>query len=299
MEQLPDVLVRGTAWGGKIRVFAACTTQLVNELQRRHQTLPTATAAFGRTATAAAIMGAMLKGEEQLTVKVKGDGPIGQIVVDANAHGEVRGYVDNPDVLLPSNEHGKIDVAGGVGRNGYLHIIKDLGLKDPYLGSVPIVSGELGEDFTYYFAVSEQTPSAVGLGVLVEPEGKVTHAGGFILQLLPGLTDEEITRLEQAIGSIPHVTKLMEQGETPEGILRRLVGDDLHIHDSLELKFQCTCSRDRVEQTLISLGASELEQIIEEDGKAEVVCHYCNEAYTFDREQLQELLDQAKPKLVQ
>ncbi|GMK48392.1 33 kDa chaperonin [Paenibacillus glycanilyticus] len=299
MEQLPDVLVRGTAWGGKIRVFAACTTQLVNELQRRHQTLPTATAAFGRTATAAAIMGAMLKGEEQLTVKVKGDGPIGQIVVDANAHGEVRGYVDNPDVLLPSNEHGKIDVAGGVGRNGYLHIIKDLGLKDPYLGSVPIVSGELGEDFTYYFAVSEQTPSAVGLGVLVEPEGKVTHAGGFILQLLPGLTDEEITRLEQAIGSIPHVTKLMEQGEMPEGILRRLVGDDLHIHDSLELKFQCKCSRDRVEQTLISLGASELEQIIEEDGKAEVVCHYCNEAYTFDREQLQELLDQAKPKLVQ
>ncbi|NIK72164.1 Hsp33 family molecular chaperone HslO [Paenibacillus sp. BK720] len=299
MEQLPDVLVRGTAWGGKIRVFAACTTQLVNELQRRHHTMPTATAAFGRTATAAAIMGAMLKGEEQLTVKVKGDGPIGQIVVDANAHGEVRGYVDNPDVLLPSNEQGKIDVAGGVGRNGYLHIIKDLGLKDPYLGSVPIVSGELGEDFTYYFAVSEQTPSAVGLGVLVEPEGRVTHAGGFILQLLPGLTDEEITRLEQTIGSIPHVTKLMEQGETPEGILRRLVGDDLHIHDTLELKFQCKCSRDRVEQTLISLGASELEQIIEEDGKAEVVCHYCNEAYTFDREQLQELLDQAKPKLVQ
>ncbi|WP_336790732.1 Hsp33 family molecular chaperone HslO [Paenibacillus sp. MMO-177] len=299
MEQLPDVLVRGTAWGGKIRVFAACTTQLVNELQQRHQTLPTATAAFGRTATAAAIMGAMLKGEEQLTVKVKGDGPIGQIVVDANAHGEVRGYVDNPDVLLPSNEHGKIDVAGGVGRNGYLHIIKDLGLKDPYLGSVPIISGELGEDFTYYFAVSEQTPSAVGLGVLVEPDGRVTHAGGFILQLLPGLTDEEITRLEQTIGSIPHVTQLMEQGETPEGILRRLVGDDLQIHDSLELKFQCKCSRDRVEQTLISLGASELEQIIEEDGKAEVVCHYCNEAYTFDREQLQELLDQAKPKLVQ
>lgn len=299
MEHLTDVLVRGTAWGGKIRVFAARTTQLVSELQRRHQTLPTATAAFGRTATAAAIMGAMLKGEEQLTVKVKGDGPIGQIVVDANAHGEVRGYVDNPNVLLPSNAHGKIDVAGGVGRNGYLHIIKDLGLKDPYLGSVPIVSGELGEDFTYYFAISEQTPSAVGLGVLVEPDASVTHAGGFIIQLLPGLTDEEITRLEQAIGSIPHVTQLLEQGETPEGILRRLVGDDLQIHDSLELKFQCKCSKERVEQTLISLGTSELEQIIEEDGKAEVVCHYCNEAYTFDREQLQELINQAKPNLVQ
>ncbi|GLX71447.1 Hsp33 family molecular chaperone HslO [Paenibacillus glycanilyticus] len=299
MEQLQDVLVRGTAWGGKIRVFAARTTQLVSELQRRHQTLPTATAAFGRTATAASIMGAMLKGEEQLTVKVKGDGPIGQIVVDANAHGEVRGYVDNPDVLLPSNQHGKIDVAGGVGTNGYLHIIKDLGLKDPYLGSVPIVSGELGEDFTYYFAVSEQTPSAVGLGVLVAPEGQVIHAGGFIIQLLPGLTDEEITRLEQAVGSIPQVTQLLEQGETPEGILRRLVGDDLHIHDTLELKFQCKCSRERVEQTLLSVGASELEQIIEEDGKAELVCHYCNEAYTFDREQLQQLLEQAKPNFVQ
>lgn len=299
MEQLPDVLVRGTAWGGKIRVFAARTTQLVSELQRRHHTLPTATAAFGRTATAAAIMGAMLKGEEQLTVKVKGDGPIGQIVVDANAHGEIRGYVDNPDVLLPSNEHGKIDVAGGVGRNGYVHIIKDLGLKDPYLGSVPIISGELAEDFTYYFAVSEQTPSAVGLGVLVESDGSVIHSGGFIVQILPGLTDEEITRLEQAVGAMPHVTKLLEQGETPEGILRRLVGDDLHIHDSLDLKFQCKCSQERVEQTLISLGVSELEQIIEEDGKAEVVCHYCNEAYTFDPVQLQQLIDQAKPKLVQ
>ncbi|MUT67670.1 Hsp33 family molecular chaperone HslO [Paenibacillus sp. NEAU-GSW1] len=295
MEQRNDVLVRGTAWGGKIRVFAVRTTQLVSELQRRHGTLPTATAALGRTATAGAIMGAMLKGEEKLTVQVKGNGPIGQIVVDANAHGQVRGYVDNPDVLLPSNAHGKIDVAGGVGTDGYLHITKDLGLKEPYRGSVPLISGELAEDFTYYFALSEQTPSAVGLGVLVDTDGSVIHAGGFIVQLLPGLTDAEITRLEQAIGAMPHVTACLEQGETPEEILHRLVGDDLHIHDTMDIVFQCACSSDRVAQTLVSLGESELQQIIEEDGEAEIVCHFCNEAYTFDREQLEQLLEQARP----
>ncbi|MFF2484474.1 Hsp33 family molecular chaperone HslO [Paenibacillus sp. NPDC058071] len=299
MEQLKDVLVRGTAWGGKIRVFAVRTTELVRELQRRHNTLPTATAALGRTATAGAIMGAMLKGEEKLTVQVKGNGPIGQIVVDANANGEVRGYVDNPEVLLPSNAEGKIDVAGGVGREGYLHIIKDLGLKDPYRGSVPLISGELGEDFTYYFALSEQTPSAVGLGVLVDADGTVIHAGGFIVQLLPGLTDAEITRLEQAVGSMPHVTSLLDQGESPEGILRRVVGDDLTIHDQMDIRFQCKCSRDRVLQTLVSLGESELQQLIEDDGEAEIVCHFCNEAYTFDRAQLEQLLEQARPKPIQ
>lgn len=299
MEQLKDVLVRGTAWEGKIRVFAVRTTVLVSELQRRHQTLPTATAALGRTATAGAIMGAMLKGEEKLTVQVKGDGPIGQIVVDANAYGEVRGYVDNPAVLLPSNALGKIDVSGGVGREGYLNIIKDLGLKDPYRGSVPLVSGELGEDFTYYFAVSEQTPSAVGLGVLVDEDGSVLQAGGFIVQVMPGLSDEEITRLEQAVGAMPNVSALLDQGKTPEEILRLIVGDDLVVHDTMDIVFQCKCSQERVAQTIISLGESEIQQIINDDGKAEVVCHFCNEAYTFDRDQLRQLLDQAKPKPIQ
>ncbi|NIK80110.1 molecular chaperone Hsp33 [Paenibacillus castaneae] len=297
--QLKDVLVRGTAWNGKIRVFAARTTQLVEELRQRHGTYPTATAALGRTLTAGAIMGAMLKGKEKLTIQVKGDGPIGQIVVDANADGEVRGYVDHPEVHLASNAQGKLDVAGAVGRSGYLHISKDLGMKEPYRGSVPIVSGELGEDFTYYFAISEQTPSAVGLGVLVDTDNSVLHAGGFIVQLMPGLTDAEITKLEQAVGSIPPVTALLDQGETPEGILRRIVGDDLQIHDTMELKFQCFCSAERVEQTLLSLGEDELTQIIEEDGKAEVVCQFCNEAYVFEQAQLKLLLDQAKPKPIQ
>lgn len=292
MEQLKDVLVRGTAWGGRIRVFAARSTQLVSELQRRHGTLPTATAALGRTLTAGAMMGAMLKGQEKLTIQVKGDGPIGQIVVDANADGEVRGYVDNPEVHLPSNAAGKLDVAGAVGTSGYLYVTKDLGLKEPYRGSVPIISGELAEDFTYYFAASEQTPSAVSLGVLVDTDGTVLHAGGFIVQVLPGLTDEEITRLEQAIAAVPQVTKLLEQSETPEGLLRRVVGDDIHIHSEMDIKFKCQCSYERVEQTLISLGESELAQMIEEDGKAEAVCHFCNEAYQFNREQLEKLLEQ-------
>jgi molecular chaperone Hsp33 len=298
--QLKDVLVRGTAWGGKIRVFAARTTQLVEELRQRHGTFPTATAALGRTLTAGAIMGAMLKGQEKLTIQVKGDGPIGQIVVDANADGEVRGYVDHPEVHLASNAQGKLDVAGAVGRSGYLHITKDLGMKEPYRGSIPIVSGELGEDFTYYFAVSEQTPSAVGLGVLVDPDLSVLHAGGFIVQLMPGLTDEEITRLEQAVGAMPPVTTLLDQGESPEELLRRIVGDnELQIHDTMELKFKCFCSSERVEQTLLSLGEHELQQIIDEDGKAEVVCQFCNEAYTFEKAELVRLLDQAKPKPIQ
>ncbi|WP_138756007.1 Hsp33 family molecular chaperone HslO [Paenibacillus sinopodophylli] len=299
--QLKDVLVRGTAWNGKIRVFAARTTQLVEELRRRHGTFPTATAAFGRTLTAGAIMGAMLKGQEKLTIQVKGDGPIGQIVVDANADGEVRGYVDHPEVHLPSNAHGKLDVAGAVGTSGYLHITKDLGMKEPYRGSVPIVSGELGEDFTYYFAVSEQTNSAVGLGVLVDTDNNaVLESGGFIVQLMPGLTDEEITQLEQALASMPPVTTLLFEGETPEDLLRRIVGDnDLQIHATMDLKFQCFCSSERVEQTLLSLGEHELQQIIDEDGKAEVVCQFCNEAYVFERAQLELLLAQAKPKPIQ
>jgi molecular chaperone Hsp33 len=295
-EQLKDILIRGTAWEGKIRVFAARTTQLVEELRRRHDTFPTATAAFGRTLTAGAIMGSMLKGQEKLTIQIKGDGPIGQIVVDANADGEVRGYVHNPQVHLPSNAHGKLDVAGAVGRSGYVHVIKDLGLKESYTGSVPIISGELGEDFTYYFAVSEQTPSAVGLGVLVDTDNSVLHAGGFIVQLLPGLTDTEITRLEQAVGAMPPVTALLDQGESPEDILRWIVGDgDLQIMSTSDITFKCECSAERVEQTLISLGENELEQLIEEEERAEVVCHFCNEAYTFEKPQLERLLEQAKP----
>ncbi|MFC5468549.1 Hsp33 family molecular chaperone HslO [Cohnella suwonensis] len=287
--EMKDEIIRGTAWNGGLRVFAARTTALVSELQRRQDTFPTATAALGRTATAAAMMGFMLKGKEKLTVQVKGDGPIGQIVVDANATGEVRGYVDHPHVHLPSNSQGKLDVAGVVGRSGYIHVTKDLGLREPYRGSVPIISGELAEDFTLYFADSEQTPSCVGLGVLVETDNSVVHAGGFIVQVLPGLAEDRLVRLERAIAAMPHVTALMDQGETPEGILRFLVGDDLTIHDSIEPVFKCNCSRERFEKVLITLGRQELRSMIDEDGEAELHCHFCNEKYMFDDAQLEEL----------
>lgn len=296
---LENILVRGTAWDGKIRVFAARTTSIVEHLRKQHDTYPTATAALGRTITAGAIMGAMLKDKEKLTLQVKGDGPLGQIVVDADAEGNVRGYVEHPQVHLKSNDLGKLDVAGAVGRSGFIHVTKDLGLRDPYRGSVPIVSGELGEDFTYYFAVSEQTPSAVGLGVLVDTDNSVLHAGGFIIQVMPGVTDEEITKLEEAIASLPHVTELMAQGETPEQILQRIVGEGLTIHDTQPLQFACLCSNERVEQTLISLGEQELRQIIMEDGQAEVVCQFCNEAYRLNKLELEHLLIQAKSKPVQ
>jgi molecular chaperone Hsp33 len=290
---MEDELVRGTAWNGGIRVFAARTTHLVSELQRRHDTFPTATAALGRAATAGAMMGVMLKDEGRLTIQIKGDGPLGQIVVDANAKGEVRGYVDNPHVDLPSKSPGKLDVAAGVGTTGFVNIIKDLGLRQPYQGSVPIVSGELAEDFTYYFAESEQVPSVVGLGVLVDKDYSVLHAGGMIVQVMPGLPEAQIVRLEQAVAVMPHVTSLLDQGETPEGILKFLLGDEIRIHERLEPVFRCKCSRERVEQTLITLGAEELRDLINEEGHAEVHCHFCNERYTYAAEDLEELYRRA------
>lgn len=290
---MKDELIRGTAWNGGIRLFAARTTRLVSELQRRHDTFPTATAALGRAATAGALMGVMLKDEGRLTIQVKGDGPLGQIVIDANARGEVRGYADHPHLHLPSNSQGKLDVAGAVGRSGYLNVIKDLGLKEPYRGSVPIVSGELGEDFTYYFAESEQIPSAVGLGVLVDTDNSVLHAGGLIAQVMPGLPEEQLAKLEAAVASLPHITSLLNQGETPESILRMLTGGGLTVHARIEPVFRCQCSRERVERTLITLGPDEIRGMIDEDGKADVLCHFCNETYTFTAKQLEELYRRA------
>jgi molecular chaperone Hsp33 len=286
---MQDYLIRATALGGSVRAFAVQTTGIVEELRRRHDTFPLATAALGRTVSAGVMMGAMLKDEQRLTIQVKGNGPLGQIVVDADAKGNVRGYIDNPHVDLPLNERGKLDVAGGVGE-GYLYIIKDLGLKEPYRGSVPLVSGELAEDFTYYFAKSEQTPSSVALGVLVSPDYSVQASGGFILQLLPGLDDDEIDEMEKNLARLPPVTSLLASGEDMESILKRII-DSVEVLEKSEIRFQCQCSRERVERTLISLGREEIQDMIREDGKAELVCHFCNEAYQYSREQLQELLD--------
>lgn len=286
-----DYLIRGTALEGRVRAMAVLTTSITEELRRRHRTTPTATAALGRTAAAGLMMGAMLKGEEKLTIQVNGGGPIGKIVVDANAKGEVRGYVDNPEVDLPLNAVGKLDVAGAVGTDGFLYITKDLGLKEPYRGSVPIISGELAEDFTYYFAKSEQTPSAVALGVLVDVDYTVKASGGFIIQLLPGLTDHEIEEIEQMLSRISPITTLLDSGKTLEQILQHVL-PTFQKMDQMPVVFQCKCSRDRVENTLISLGKSELKEILEEDGFAEVVCHFCNETYRYGEDDLQRMIDQ-------
>lgn len=288
-----DRLIRGIALDGKVRAFAVRTTRLVEELRRRHDTYPTATAAFGRTLTAGAMMGAMLKGEEKLTIQVKGDGPIGPIVVDANAKGEVRGYLKNPHVHLPSNSFGKLDVRGAVGTTGFINVTKDLGLKEPYRGSAPLISGELGEDFTYYFAVSEQTPSAVGLGVLVDVDNSVIVAGGFIIQLLPGLSDQEIDAIEQAVGQLPPVTTLLDEGLELEEMLLRLV-PDFKVLEEMDIVFSCSCSRERVESTLISLGKNELTELRDEGKDAEVVCDFCNEVYNFTPQDLENLIAQTE-----
>lgn len=251
--------------------------------------MPTATAALGRTLSVGAMMGAMLKGAEKLTIQIKGDGPIGQIVVDANADGEVRGYVDNPGVDLPLNAAGKLDVGGAVGLEGFIYVTKDLGLREPYRGSTPIISGEIGDDFTYYFAKSEQTPSAVALGVLVDVDYKVRAAGGFIIQTLPGLTDEEIGEIEQKLAKLPPVTTLLDKGATLEEILSSIL-EDVRLLETTDVYFRCKCSRERVEQTLMSLGREELAAIREEDGKAEVVCQFCNEAYQFSDKEIEDVM---------
>lgn len=285
-----DYMVRGTALEGKVRAFAVQTKQMTQELHQRHGTTPTAAAALGRTVAAALMMGAMLKGEEKLTIQIKGGGPIGQIVVDANARGEARGYVSNPEVDLPLNSVGKLDVAGAVGTDGTLYVIKDLGLKEPYRGSIPIVSGELAEDFTYYFAKSEQTPSAVALGVLVNVDYTIKAAGGFIIQLMPGLTDREITDIEQQLSSIPSMTTMLDRGLSLEQILHEVL-PSIQILETSEVHFNCSCSNERIEQTLMTLGKAELQRLLDEGEETEVVCHFCNEKYVYSEQQLQVLID--------
>lgn len=293
---MSDYIIRATALDGKIRAFGAVTTDLVNEIASRHQSTPVVTAAVGRAATVGTIMGIMLKGNDKLTIQIKGGGPIGQIVVDANAYGEVRAYPTEPHVDLPLNSIGKLDVARAVGTDGYLYVIKDLGMKEPYRGSVEIVSGELGEDFAHYFAQSEQTPSGVGVGVLVDRDYSVKAAGGFIVQLLPGVTDEEITYIEQQLSKIPDVTSFLAEGVTPEEIIEKILPGEIRLHEKIPVTFKCSCNRDRLEGVLISLGPEELSQMVEEKNGAELICSFCKEKYYFATEDLERLIDRAVEK---
>lgn len=288
-----DYLVRALAFEGNVRAYVVRTTDTVGEAQRRHQTWPTASAALGRSMTAAVMMGIMLKGEDKLTVKVEGNGPIGPMIIDSNAKGEVRGYVTNPQTHFDLNEVGKLDVRRAVGTEGTLTIVKDLGLRDFFTGQVPIVSGEIAEDFTYYFAVSEQVPSSVGLGVLVNPDNTILAAGGFIIQLMPGTDDETITVIEEHLSKMEPVSKMIEKGLTPEELLFEILGkDNVQILDSIPVSFECNCSKERFGSAIISLGVSEIRDMIEEDGGAEAHCHFCMEKYQYSVDELESFIDE-------
>lgn len=286
-----DYIVRATAADAQVRAFAATTRQMVEKARQIHNTSPVATAALGRLMTAGTMMGSMLKGENDvLTLQITGDGPIKTIVVTADGRARVKGYVGNPQVILPANALGKLDVGGAVG-HGRLSVIKDMGLKEPYVGQTMLQTGEIAEDLTYYFATSEQVPSSVGLGVLMEKDNTVRQAGGFIIQLMPFAPDEVIDKLEENLKKIQPVTTMLDAGDTPEQILNHLLGNlDLQIHEKTDTSFYCNCDRKRVEKALLSIGKAEVQSMIEDGKPVTLNCHFCNKDYTFSIEELKELI---------
>lgn len=285
-----DIIVRATGAQAQIRAFACSTKYLVEEARKAHNTSPVATAALGRLLSAGAMMGCMMKGEKDLlTLQVKGDGPLRNVVVTADSRGNVKGYVTVPDVILPANAAGKLDVGKAVGQ-GTLSVIKDMGLKEPYVGQTMLQTGEIAEDLTYYFATSEQVNSSVGLGVLMERDNTVRQAGGFILQLMPFAEDATVSRLERNLSGISSVTALLDEGRTPEQMLETLLeGLDCQVVDAVPAAFVCDCSKQKIERVLISLGRKELSEMIQEGQEIEVNCHFCNTQYRFAVEELKRL----------
>lgn len=289
-----DYLVRATAGDSQIRAFAITSRCVVETARQAHGTSPVITAALGRLLSAGLMMGAMMKNEEDIvTIKISGDGPVEGLVVTANTHGQVKGYAYNPIVNLPPNEKGKLDVATAVGI-GVLQVIKDIGMKEPYVGDTILITSEIAEDLTYYFANSEQTPSSVGLGVLMNKDNTVAEAGGFIIQLMPGASDEMITMLEERLASITSITEMLSKGMNPEAILEYIFeGMSPIIHEKKEVEFSCNCSKERVAKAIISLGREEISQMIEEGNSIEVNCHFCNEHYHYSVDELKELYSYA------
>lgn len=289
---MKDYLIRGIDKLGRLRIFVASTTNLVEEAREMHGTSPTATAALGRSLTAASMMGVMMKNDKDtLTLKINGGGPIGNILVVAKNQGRVKGYVDHPEADVAPKSKGKLDVGRLVGKEGMLTTIMDLGLKEPYVGQANLISGEIAEDLASFYLLSEQQPSAVSLGVLVNRDRTVLAAGGYIIQLLPGILDEDITKIENALAKVEPVSTLIAKGMSPEEIMYEILSDfDMQILDKVDLKFECDCSREKIENVIISLGKKEINDIIEEDDKAEVVCQYCNKKYQFNKEDLNKIL---------
>lgn len=289
---MKDYLIRGMDKLGRIRVFVANTTAMVEEARKIHNTSPTATAALGRSLTAGVLMGAMMKNEEDtLTFKISGNGPGGNILVVARNNGTIKGEIMHPGVDLPARQDGKLDVGGLVGNDGTLTIVMDLGLKEPYVGMSKLVSGEIAEDLAHYYAYSEQQPSVVSLGVLVDKDISVKAAGGYIIQLLPGCTEEDIVLIENKLKEIKPVSTLIDEGKSPEDILNAILEDfDMKILDKKDIEYKCDCSETRIREVIKSLGKAEIQAMIEEDQGAEIMCHFCNTKYNFNEEELKQIM---------
>lgn len=287
---MTDYLVRATAADAQIRAFAVTSRELVEYARAAHDTSPVVTAALGRLMTGALMMGSMLKGEQDiLTLQINGDGPVHGLTVTADAAGHVKGYADSPQAMMPPNGAGKLDVGGVIG-SGVLRVMKDMGLKEPYASTVTLQTGEIGDDLTYYFAASEQIPSVVALGVLMNRDNTVRQAGGFIMQLMPFTSEEVISRLEEKLTRVTSVTELLEAGKSPEEILENVLGEfGLEITDSMPVSFRCDCSRERVKKVLISLGKKDRQELIDEGKDVELRCHFCSRNYVFSVEEIKNL----------
>ncbi len=288
--RMKDHLVKAYAFGDNVRIYAATTTTLVEHARKIHDLWPTSAAALGRFLTVSAMMGAMYTKDQDLTLRIDGDGPIRGMLATANANGEVRGYVGNPHVFL-QYDSGKLDVGQAVGQ-GHIHVTKDVKIRDTFTSTARIQTGEIGEDFAFYFTASEQIPSAVGVGVIVNPDNTVKTAGGFILQRMPGCPDEVIDDIEAALKDLPPVSKMLESGLTPEGIIQEIAGEDYRLLTDMDLAYACDCSREKFERGLISLGKKELSMLREEDGKIDTVCHFCMTTYHFDKEDIARLMEE-------
>ncbi|KFN89500.1 Hsp33 family heat shock protein/chaperonin [Tetragenococcus muriaticus PMC-11-5] len=293
---MQDYLAKAMAYDGFVRAYAVNATQTVSQAQKRHDTWNTSSAALGRTLIGGLLLGSTVKGEDTISVRVQGSGPAGAVIVTSNGSGDVKGYVQNPHVSLPLNEEGKIDVKGAIGTQGIFSVTKDLGLKEPFSGQTPIVSGELGEDFTYYLAESEQIPSSVGLSVSVDVDDSIKTAGGFMLQMMPGASEGVVAALEKRIRQLPKVSVMLDDGKSPEEILDFIFADEpkpITILEKLSVQFRCDCSKERFAKGLISLETQELQEMIEQDHGAEAVCTFCQEKYKFSEQELELLKQEA------
>lgn len=293
---MKDYIIRGASTDESIRFFSCITTEMVEEARKIHNCSPVSIAAIGRMLTVGSIMGIMLKSDKDtITLQINGKGPAGNIVVISDNTGNTRGYIANPNVELMQRDDGKLDVGRAVGVDGVLTVIKDLGMKEPYMGQIPIISGEIGDDISSYFATSEQTPTAVGVGVLVEVDGHVAASGGFIVQLMPEADDAVIAKLEERLGRIRSVTEMISSGLDAEGIIKDILGDiEYKVYEEKQIAYKCNCSRERMERALISIGKKELVELMEEQGDAELVCHFCNSKYHFEKDELSDLLKKAE-----